>query len=95
MCLGIPMRIVECDGWRAVGEAGTTRRSINLALVGEQPAGTWVLVVQAMAREVLSAEDAFRIGRALEGVDAALRGESDLSIYFEDLVARPPRLREM
>ena len=94
MCLGVPMRVVESAGWSAVCEAHGVRRTVNLALVDEQPAGTWVLVVQGMAREVLSAADAQRIGRALEGVAAALDGERDLSPYFEDLIARPPRSRE-
>lgn len=94
MCLGVPMRVVESAGWSAVCEARGVRRKVNLALVDEQPAGTWVLVVQGMAREILSVADAQRIERALEGVAAALQGERDLSPYFEDLIARPPRNRE-
>lgn len=94
MCLGVPMRVVEGCGWSAVCEARGVRRTVNLALVDEQPVGTWVLVVQGTAREVLTDEDAQRIERALEGVEAALQGERDLSPYFEDLIARLPRRRE-
>jgi len=84
------MRIVECTGWLATCEGRGVRRAVNLALVETQPVGTWVLVAQNMAREVLTAEGAQRIDRALDGLEAALRGHRDLSIYFEDLLARPP-----
>ncbi|QXX76523.1 HypC/HybG/HupF family hydrogenase formation chaperone [Methylovirgula sp. HY1] len=93
MCLGIPMRIIECAGWSAQCEGRGVRRQVNLALVDEQPVGTWVLVVQSMAREVLSADEADKIQRALDGVEAALSGERDLSAYFDDLIASPPRRR--
>jgi hydrogenase assembly chaperone HypC/HupF len=88
------MRIVECTGWLATCEARGVRRAVNLALVDAQPVGTWVLVTQSLAREVLTAESAWRIDRALDGLEAALQGQRDLSIYFEDLLARPPRADE-
>ncbi|WP_031405776.1 HypC/HybG/HupF family hydrogenase formation chaperone [Thiomonas sp. FB-Cd] len=89
MCLGIPMQIVESANLVALCEGRGVRRTVNLALVGEQPTGVWLLVLQDAAREVLDAEEARRIDLALDGVEAALRGETDLAAYFPDLGNAP------
>jgi len=94
MCLGIPMRILEDGEWVASCAADGVQRRVSLALVGPQDAGTWVLVHKDTAREVLTEDDAHKINQALQGVAAALRGESGLSRYFEDLVTTPPRAPE-
>ena len=91
MCLGIPMRVVEGGEWVARCEAEGEPRQVSLALVGPQPQGVWLLVLKDTAREVLDAEAAGRIRLALQGVAAALRGETDLSEYFGDLGTSPPR----
>jgi hydrogenase assembly chaperone HypC/HupF len=94
MCLGIPMRVQVAGEWVAVCDADGEQRKVSLALVGPQDAGTWLLVLKDTAREVLSEDDAHKIHLALQGVAAALRGESELSKYFGDLVTTPPRAPE-
>ena len=90
MCLGIPMRVLEPGEWAARCGVEDMERQVSLALVGPQSAGTWLLVQQDLAREVLSEDDADKISQALQGVAAALRGETDLSQYFPDLIDRVP-----
>ena len=94
MCLGIPMRVLEAGEWFASCAADGVQRQVNLALVGPQHAGTWLLVQQDTAREVLTEDDAHKISQALQGVAAALRGETELSQYFGDLGSTPPRAPE-
>ena len=94
MCLGIPMRVLVAGEWVAVCAADGVQRKVSLALVGPQDAGTWLLVHKDTAREVLSEDDAHTIRLALQGVAAALRGESELSQYFGDLGTTPPRAPE-
>jgi hydrogenase assembly chaperone HypC/HupF len=92
MCVGIPYEIVECSGGTALckGRGGT--RSIDITLVGEQPAGTWVLAFLDAAREVVTAETARQIGDALEAVERALAGDTAIDHLFADLVGREPQL---
>ena len=85
MCLGIPMRVLRGDEWFAECEAGGVRRTVSLALVGPQVSGTWLLVQQRTAREVLDSAQAEQLALALAGIDAALRGKQDLDAYFPDL----------
>lgn len=95
MCLGIPMQIIECDGFSARCRRGEEERTVNLLLVGAQPVGTWVLVLMDHAREVLTEEHARQIDDAVCSLEAVLRGEVDLDAYFADLelpsVVGPPR----
>ncbi len=60
---------------------------VNMMLIGPQAKGTWVLNFLGSAREVLSAEDAASIDRALDGLSAVMQGEVDIDIqhYFPDL----------
>jgi hydrogenase expression/formation protein HypC len=94
MCLGIPMRVLEDGEWVAACAVDGAQRRVSLALVGPQAAGTWLLVHKDTAREVLSEDEANRIRKALQGITAALRGESDLSPYFGDLGTTKPRAPE-
>lgn len=92
MCLGLPMRIVECHGLvaRCFGRGG--ERSIDLALVGEQIPGTWLLCFIDAAREVIDDTTADRVNAALDGLEAAMSGVVDLDAHFADLVGRTPQL---
>ncbi|TCJ17177.1 HypC/HybG/HupF family hydrogenase formation chaperone [Parasulfuritortus cantonensis] len=94
MCVGIPMQVLTCDGLSAqcLGRAG--ERRVDLALVGAQAPGTWLLTFLDAAREVIDAEAAGRIEAALDGLAAAMNGETDLSRFFADLIDRPPELPE-
>jgi hydrogenase expression/formation protein HypC len=92
MCIGIPMRILAVEGIyaRCAGQNG--ERQIDLALVGEQPPGTWVLTFLDSARRILTPKEAADIETALAGLEAALAGATDLDAYFADLIGRTPEL---
>lgn len=90
MCLGIPVQVIESGEHfaRCVGRDGRELH-IDLALVGTQPAGTWLLIFLDAAREVIDTERASAINAALDALDAAQRGETDLSAFFADLDREP------
>lgn len=85
MCVAIPMRVLHSQGLWAECEGRGTRRRVNLMLVGERPAGTWLLVLGDSARQCVDADEAARVDSALDAVEAAMRGEQDLAGYFADL----------
>ncbi|MCI4677447.1 HypC/HybG/HupF family hydrogenase formation chaperone [Rhodoblastus acidophilus] len=93
MCLGIPMTIVEGDEISALCERGGELRRVSLLLIGPQAVGTKVLVHIDSAIRTLDAGEAAQIGRALDGLAAALRGE-DFEEAFADLIERGPQLPE-
>jgi hydrogenase expression/formation protein HypC len=89
MCLAIPMRVVTGGELGAWCEGRGERRRIDLTLIGAQPEGTWVVAFRDVAREVLSDHDAHLLNLALDGLEAALRGDTaNLDAYFPDLVGR-------
>lgn len=92
MCIGLPMRVLECDGARALCEGQGERRSIDMMLVGEQAPGTWVLVFLDAAREVISAEHAALVGQALDALGLAMTGSTAVDHLFPDLAGREPEL---
>ena len=89
MCLAIPMRVVSGEGLVAWCEGRGERRRLDFALVGAQPPGTWVVAFREVARQVLTEDEARSLNLALDGLEAALRGETEgLDAYFPDLVRR-------
>lgn len=92
MCLGIPMQVLECHGNVALCQCRGGVRQLDLSLVGEQPVGAWLLAFIDAAREVLDVEAAARINAALDGLEAVLAGETDVSRHFADLFERTPEL---
>jgi hydrogenase expression/formation protein HypC len=96
MCLGIPARIEAVHGLIAHCATRSGLRTIDLALVGEQPPGVWLLTFIDAAREVIDAEAAARINAALDGLEAAMCGAEDLDAQLEasfaDLLHRTPQL---
>jgi len=91
MCVGIPMQIEAIDGISATCVAEGRRETVDLSLVGALPEGTWVLVFLGAAREMLDPETARQITKALDGLAAAMRGET-LGDAFADLENREPAL---
>ncbi len=89
MCLGIPMQVVEIDGAFAWCEGRGRRERLNTLLAGDVSPGDWVYAVLGHARERLARERAAELNLALDGLAAALQGESDLDAYFPDLT--PPK----
>ncbi len=87
MCIGIPMQVIETGPGVALCEAKGQRRHIDTMLVGEQPAGTWLLVFIDAAREVITAEDARKIGDALQALENIMAGSDDIDHLFSDITA--------
>lgn len=94
MCIGIPMQVVSGSEAAALCEGRGRRQNLNMLMVGSQPPGTWVLAFLGVAREVLTEQDAARINRALDALEAALQGATDMDAYFPDLAEREPELPE-
>jgi hydrogenase expression/formation protein HypC len=86
------MRVVSCGDAVAWCEGRNGGQRLNVLLVGAQPPGAWVLAFQGSAVRVLSDEEALRTNAALDALDAALSGATDVDAYFDDLVAREPEL---
>lgn len=76
MCLGIPMRIVERDGFTARCEARGVERTVSLFLLQHEPLapGDFVMV---------------HMGEALEKMDAE-RARQAWELYDEMLAAEQP-----
>jgi hydrogenase expression/formation protein HypC len=92
MCIGIPLQVIRCEGQVALCRGRGTDRSVDLSLVGAQAPGTWLLTFLGSAREVIGADSAGLINAALDGLEAAMAGETDLAGHFADLIDRTPEL---
>lgn len=91
MCIALPMRVVVPEGSSAiVAGRGETRR-VSLLLVGPQAVGTALLVHADTALRVLDEAEAALIDEALDGLQAAIAGDSP-DRYFGDLIDRTPQL---
>jgi hydrogenase assembly chaperone HypC/HupF len=89
MCLGIPMQVIEVDGMFAWCEGRGRRERLNtICLLGDVTAGDWLYAVLGQAREKLTPRQVTDINLALDGVAAALQGETDLDKYFPDFTPR-------
>jgi len=85
------MQVRSINGLFAVCTAERRQEQVDLSLTGPQAPGTWVLVFLGAAREVLDAETAHQITRALGGLRAVMAGEAE-GDAFADLEARGPTL---
>lgn len=92
MCIGLPMQVISGDGFWAECEGMGRRARIDMRLVGEQPAGAWILTFLDAAREVIDAAEAGRIAQALTALDLAMQGEAPPDHLFADLINREPEL---
>jgi hydrogenase expression/formation protein HypC len=94
MCVGIPMQVLAMEGHRATCAGRGERLSVDIRLVEPPAPGDWLLVFHGVAREALTEQRARDIDSALDALDAALAGETDLDRHFADLVNREPQLPE-
>lgn len=78
MCIGIPMRVIESRPGSAWVEGRGERTRVDTRLVGDGPCvpGTWLLIFQGAAREVLDPARADEINATLSLLDAALAGDT-------------------
>jgi len=72
MCLGVPMRIIESDGFTALCERLGEQRRVNVMLIEEAPVGAFVLVHVNNAVRLLDEEEASLINEALNELASAL-----------------------
>jgi hydrogenase expression/formation protein HypC len=93
MCLGIPARVIESGEHFARCASRNGELRVDLSLVGAQAPGTWLLTFLDAAREIIADERAAAIDAALDALDAAQSGVTDLSAFFADL-DREPQLPE-
>lgn len=94
MCLGIPMQVTATLAHHAWCEADGQRERLDMALIGPQPIGTWVLAFQGTARQVMGDEEAAHARAARRALAEVLAGGSDVDAFFADLVGRCPELPE-
>ena len=92
MCIGIPMRVESVDGVMALCERRGKRERISLALVGDAPAGTWILAYQGTAVRTMTPEEAGETTAALDALAAVMAGADNVDAFFADLVDREPQL---
>jgi hydrogenase expression/formation protein HypC len=92
MCVGIPMQITGTEAGVAVCEGRGRRERIDLALVGDQPQGSWILAYQGCAVRTLTPIEAAQTAAALDALEAVLAGEANVDAYFADLIEREPVL---
>ena len=94
MCIGVPHEIIEIGFTQARARSRSGEAVIDMALVGDQPVGTHVLVFLGAAREVLDPLRASQIADALEAMERVMAGDSNIDHLFADLIAREPQLPE-
>jgi hydrogenase expression/formation protein HypC len=93
MCIGMPMQVIETDSaGHAWCEADGHRERLDMALVGAQSPGTWVLAFQGAARQLMSPLEAARARAGRQALAAVLASERDVDAFFADLIGREPQL---
>lgn len=93
MCLGLPMTVVETDDFSALCQRENEQRRVSTLLIDRPAVGARVLVHVDTAVRVLEAGEADAIDRAIDGLAAALTGQS-FEHLFADLTDREPELPE-
>lgn len=58
MCLAIPLKLIEIDGNRAIGEADGLRRELRVDFIADPKPGEYVIVHAGFAIERLSPQQA-------------------------------------
>jgi len=92
MCIGTPLRVVRTEAGVAWCVNGSRAARVDLALVGEQAVGAWVLAYQGSAVRTLTDDEAQQMTAALDALAAVLAGEVNVDAYFADLIDREPTL---
>lgn len=94
MCIAIPMRVLSVDAILArCADRQGGECNVDIALVATVQPGQWLLVFHGVAREILEEPRALEISRALDALEAVMRGDRpDIDAAFPDLVNREPQL---
>lgn len=80
MCIALPVQIVRPGPVSALCRGRNGEEEVNMLLVGEQPAGAWVLSFLGWAREVLSEQQAREIDLALDGLQEIMDGAESIDV---------------
>jgi hydrogenase expression/formation protein HypC len=80
MCIAIPVQVVRPGAFSALCRGRNGDEEVNMLLVGEQPAGTWVLNFLGSARSVLTEDEAREIDLALDGLQAIMDGAESIDV---------------
>jgi hydrogenase expression/formation protein HypC len=86
------MRVVELDDTHAWCEVDGRRERLDMALVGPQPVGTWVLAFMGGARQVMDDDEAAHACAGRHALAAVMAGSQNVDAFFADLVDREPQL---
>jgi hydrogenase expression/formation protein HypC len=92
MCIGVPMQLMADGTGRAACEGRGQNETLDLMLVGPQPAGTWVLAFRGAAMRVMTADEARQTDAALDALESVLAGDGNVDAHFADLIDREPTL---
>ncbi len=108
MCLGIPMKVLRCEGGMALCEveprAGAQQQEVrqeqvDTILVPDARAGDYLLVFMGIARSRMEQAEAHRLQDALQALATLATTQVDAGMAehivthgFADLCAAPPRL---
>ena len=87
MCLGIPMQVLETDGFTALCAGRGEERRVNVMLIEEVPEGGWVLVHLARAVRALEEDEVEPLNDALDAILLAAKGEN-VDHLFADLTGK-------
>jgi len=87
MCVGVPVQVIESGEFFCLCRGRNGDEQVNMMLIGSQPVGTWVLNFLGSAREVITAEDAENINKALDGLAEIMGGAESIDVdhYFPGL----------
>lgn len=97
MCIATPMEVIRPGPVSALCRGRNGEEEVNMLLVGEQPAGAWVMAFLGWAREVVSAEQARDIDLALDGLQEIMDGADaiDVDHHFPGLGGAPAILESV
>ncbi len=85
MCLAIPSKIIELEGFMATVEVGGARKSVSLQLMPEDVAlGDYVLVHAGYAIQKVDEEAALEAHRLLREIAEQMEAEGVLNDPFDD-----------
>lgn len=92
MCIALPVQIVRPGPVSALCRGRNGEEEVTMLLVGEQPAGAWVLSFLGWAREVISERQAREIDLALDGLQEIMDGAESIDVnrHFPGLAREVP-----
>lgn len=92
MCIALPVQVVRPGPVSALCLGRNGEEEVNMLLVGEQPAGAWVLSFLGWAREVISERQAREIDLALDGLQEIMDGAESIDVdrHFPGLAREAP-----